>query len=99
MLFIPLSTVASIFSMGGDFLPGNSRAWVFWVVSIPVLMMLAYLYWRQEVVEALMKKRQSLLLLLEQKERREKFLVPENEKQGGSPQLRNHERAAFQELV
>jgi len=67
MLFIPLSTVASIFSMGGDFLPGNSRAWVFWVVSIPVLMMLAYLYWRQELVEGLMRKRQSLLLLLEQK--------------------------------
>jgi hypothetical protein len=53
--------------MGGDFLPGNPRAWVFWVVSVPVLMMLAYLYWRQELVEALMKKRQSLLLLLEQK--------------------------------
>jgi hypothetical protein len=67
MLFIPLSTVASIFSMGGDFLPGNSRAWVFWVVSIPVLMMLAYLYWRQELVDGLMRKRQSLLLLLEQR--------------------------------
>jgi hypothetical protein len=67
MLFIPLSTVASIFSMGGDFLPGNARAWVYWVVSIPVLMMLAYLYWRQELVEGLIRKRQSLLLLLEQK--------------------------------
>jgi len=30
-------------------------------------MMLAYLYWRQELVEGLMRKRQSLLLLLEQK--------------------------------
>lgn len=67
MLFIPLSTVASIFSMGGDFLPGNSRAWVYWVVSIPVLMMLACLYWREELVEGLMRKRQSLLLLLAQK--------------------------------
>jgi hypothetical protein len=67
MLFIPLSTVASIFSMSGDFLPGSPRAWVFWVVSIPVLMILAYLYWRQELVEALMRKRQSLLLLLEQR--------------------------------
>jgi hypothetical protein len=67
MLFIPLSTVASIFSMGGDFLPGNPRAWVFWVVSAPVLMVLAYLYWRQELVEVLMRKRQSLLLLLERK--------------------------------
>jgi hypothetical protein len=64
MFFIPLSTVASIFSMGGDFLPGNPKAWVFWVVSIPVLMTLAYLYWRQELVEALMWKRQSLLLHL-----------------------------------
>ncbi len=67
MLFIPLSTVASIFSMGGDFLPGSSRAWVYWVVSIPVLMMLAYLYWRQELVQGLMRKRQSMLLLLEPK--------------------------------
>ena len=69
MLFIPLSTVASIFSMGGDFLPGNPKAWVFWVVSIPVLMMLAYLYWRQELVEALVRKRQSLVLLLKQREK------------------------------
>jgi hypothetical protein len=73
MLFIPLSTVASIFSMGGDFLPGNPRAWVFWVVSIPVLMMLAYLYWRQELVEALTRKRQSLLLLLERKGKERDF--------------------------
>ncbi|KAF2015352.1 hypothetical protein BU24DRAFT_480152 [Aaosphaeria arxii CBS 175.79] len=49
MLFIPLSTVASIFSMGGDFLPGQQRAWVFWVVSFPVLALLAYLYWQQQL--------------------------------------------------
>ncbi|RDW57691.1 hypothetical protein BP5796_12492 [Coleophoma crateriformis] len=67
MLFIPLSTVASIFSMGGDFLPGSPRAWVFWVVSIPVLMTLAYLYWRQQLVEVLLTKRESLLRLLEQR--------------------------------
>jgi CorA-like Mg2+ transporter protein len=73
MLFIPLSTIAGIFSMSGDFLPGNPRAWVFWVVSIPVLMMLAYLYWRQELVEAMMRKRQSLLLLLEPRERKATF--------------------------
>jgi hypothetical protein len=80
MLFIPLSTVASIFSMSGDFLPGNPKAWVFWVVSVPVLMMLAYLYWRQELVEALMRKRQSLLLLLERRERKAEFLGPDNER-------------------
>ncbi|KAF2109778.1 hypothetical protein BDV96DRAFT_452151, partial [Lophiotrema nucula] len=44
MLFIPLSTVASIFSMGGDFLPGERKAWVFWVAAIPVIFVLAYLY-------------------------------------------------------
>ena len=80
MLFIPLSTVTSIFSMSGDFLPGNARAWVFWVVSIPVLMVLAYLYWWQEFVEAFMRKRQSLILLLERRERKATFPASENER-------------------
>jgi hypothetical protein len=66
--------------MGGDFLPGNPRAWVFWVVSILVLMMLAYLYWRQKLVEALVRKKQSLLVLLKQRERKVTFPVPENER-------------------
>ena len=69
MLFIPLSTVASVFSMGGDFLPGNPRAWVFWAVSIPVLILIAYFYWRQELVQAVMKKRERLILLLAPKEK------------------------------
>lgn len=43
MLFIPLSTLASIFSMGGDFLPGETRSWVFWVVALPVLAILVIL--------------------------------------------------------
>jgi Mg2+ and Co2+ transporter CorA len=80
MLFIPLSTVASVFSMSGDFLPGNSRAWVFWAVSIPVMMMLAYLYWRQELVEALMRKRRRLLLLVGRRERKGTFPASENER-------------------
>ena len=81
MLFIPLSTVASVFSMSGDFLPGNSRAWVFWAaVSVPVLMMLANLYWRQELVEALMRKRRRLLLLVGRRERKGTFPASENER-------------------
>lgn len=79
MLFIPLSTVASIFSMSGDFLPGSPKAWVFWVISTPVLMVLAYLYWRQELVEALTRKRQSLLLFLEHREKKETFPMPQSE--------------------
>lgn len=63
MLFIPLSTVASIFSVGDDFLPGNSKAWVFWVVSLPVLGVLANLYWHQQIV-AMWRMRKARVLPL-----------------------------------
>ncbi|CAO2655019.1 Nn.00g117520.m01.CDS01 [Neocucurbitaria sp. VM-36] len=61
MLFIPLSTVASIFSMGGDFLPGENRAWVFWVVAIPLLAVLAWLYWYRQIVMAWRQKKELVL--------------------------------------
>ncbi|OAL54563.1 hypothetical protein IQ07DRAFT_272736 [Pyrenochaeta sp. DS3sAY3a] len=61
MLFVPLSTVASIFSMGGDFLPGQARAWVFWVVAIPLLAILACLYWYQILVRMWHGKTQEIL--------------------------------------
>jgi len=35
--FIPVLLVAPIFSMGADFPVGGSRFWVYWVVSIPVV--------------------------------------------------------------
>ena len=38
-VFIPLSLVASILSMGGDFLPGESQFWVYFVVSLPLLVL------------------------------------------------------------
>ncbi|KAF1938433.1 hypothetical protein EJ02DRAFT_473619 [Clathrospora elynae] len=37
MIFIPLSTVAAIFAMTDDFLPGKSKSWVFWITALPVL--------------------------------------------------------------
>ncbi|KAF1846457.1 uncharacterized protein K460DRAFT_367238 [Cucurbitaria berberidis CBS 394.84] len=61
MLFIPLSTVASIFSMGGEFLPGQPRAWVFWVVAIPLLAMVAYVYWYQQLMRAWQGRKEQLL--------------------------------------
>ncbi|KAF2788084.1 hypothetical protein K505DRAFT_256295 [Melanomma pulvis-pyrius CBS 109.77] len=64
MLFIPLSTVASIFSVGDDFLPGQPRAWVFWIVAIPVLMALVSLYWYRHLVSMLKKRKQGSSLLL-----------------------------------
>jgi hypothetical protein len=35
-IFIPLSFVAAVFSMGGDFAAGESRFWVYWAVAVPV---------------------------------------------------------------
>lgn len=67
MLFIPLSTVASIFSMGGEFLPGQPRSWVFWTVAIPLLMVLSYLYWRQVIVRMVHYQARSILPLYEKK--------------------------------
>lgn len=61
MLFIPLSTVASIFSMGGDFLPGETKAWMFWAIVIPVLAMLACVYWYRMLARMWMCKKQQLL--------------------------------------
>jgi len=67
MLFIPLSTIAGIFSMGGDFLPGSSKSWMFWAVCIPVLLALMYFYWRQHINLMLKKGNRCLLPMFEKK--------------------------------
>ncbi|KAI1638757.1 hypothetical protein F4809DRAFT_598863 [Biscogniauxia mediterranea] len=36
IVFIPLSFIAGLFSMGDDFLPGNNGFWVYWVTAIPI---------------------------------------------------------------
>lgn len=35
-IFLPISLVAGVFSMGGEFAAGESLFWVFWVLAIPV---------------------------------------------------------------
>lgn len=37
MVFVPLGTIAAVFSMSEDFLPGKRMSWVFWVTAVPVL--------------------------------------------------------------
>ncbi|KAG5751471.1 hypothetical protein H9Q69_013919 [Fusarium xylarioides] len=37
LVFVPLSWVASLFSMGGDFLPGKGLFWVYFVVGLPLV--------------------------------------------------------------
>ncbi|KAF3035513.1 hypothetical protein E8E11_002798 [Didymella keratinophila] len=66
MLFIPLSTLASIFSMSEDFLPGQAKAWVFWVVALPVLAVLL-LFSRSRVLGALYRRKRHQLLPLFEK--------------------------------
>lgn len=63
MLFIPLSTVASIFSMGGDFLPGQAKSWVFWAIALPLLAVIAYLYWCRFLHEERQRRNLNLLPL------------------------------------
>ncbi|KAK6349130.1 hypothetical protein TWF730_009886 [Orbilia blumenaviensis] len=36
LIFVPLSWVASVFSMGEDFAPGQPKFWLYFVVSIPL---------------------------------------------------------------
>jgi hypothetical protein len=63
MFFIPLSTVASIFSMGGGFLPGGTESWVFWVVAIPVLALLSCLYWYRSLAKTFRVRSRKILPL------------------------------------
>lgn len=36
--FVPLSIIAGVLSMGGDFLPGKSQFWVYFAVVVPLLL-------------------------------------------------------------
>ena len=45
LLFLPLSLIASIFSMGGDFAPGNHLFWVYFTVAAPATMVILVLSW------------------------------------------------------
>jgi hypothetical protein len=38
--FVPLSIIAGIMSMGGEFLPGERKFWVFFAVAGPVLLVI-----------------------------------------------------------
>jgi CorA-like Mg2+ transporter protein len=39
LIFIPLAFVASLFSMTGDYAPGKSRFWIYWVTALPLLLL------------------------------------------------------------
>jgi hypothetical protein len=39
-VFVPLSIISGILSMGGGYLPGQGKFWVYWVIAVPVLVVL-----------------------------------------------------------
>ena len=45
LIFVPLSYVASIFSMGGDFLPGASHFWVYFATALPATTIIFVFAW------------------------------------------------------
>ena len=45
LVFIPLSFTASIFSMGGNFLPGSSLFWVYFAAAVPITCIVLALAW------------------------------------------------------
>lgn len=67
MLFVPLSTFAGILSMSDEFLPGRSKAWLFWTVSIPFLLSLAFLYWRQQLFQVVKDRKRDWMQILEKR--------------------------------
>ena len=52
-LFVPISILAGIMSMGGEFLPGERKFWVFFAVVCPVLLIIGAVLigtlWRRAV--------------------------------------------------
>jgi hypothetical protein len=39
MLFIPLAFTSGIFSMSGNYAPGGSSFWIYWVIAIPLVLL------------------------------------------------------------
>ena len=73
MLFVPLSTIAAIFSMGDEFLPGKGKGWIFWVISLPVLFLM-FVYTRKS--RLLMKQLWTVRRGILRKNRREDRNMP-----------------------
>ncbi|KIW31912.1 uncharacterized protein PV07_03499 [Cladophialophora immunda] len=64
MLFVPLTFLSGIFSMSGDFLPGERSFWIYIVVSIPAVIMVFLVVFSNQVAQFLKlreKPRKSLL--------------------------------------
>ena len=46
IIFAPVSVIAGVFAMGGDYAAGAKKFWVFWAVSIPFMSILSLILFR-----------------------------------------------------
>jgi hypothetical protein len=53
--FLPLNLLASFFSFGGDYSPGQSHFWVFWVDAVPIIVTAAIIYYRPKEIQKQMQ--------------------------------------------
>jgi Mg2+ and Co2+ transporter CorA len=51
MTFLPLSFTSGLFSMAGSFTPGGSQFWVYFAVSIPLVLLIFFFSWYIKVSE------------------------------------------------
>lgn len=45
LIFAPMALVASVFSMGGMFAVGEIHFWAYWVVAVPLTIILIVILW------------------------------------------------------
>ncbi|KAJ5198252.1 uncharacterized protein N7498_007369 [Penicillium cinerascens] len=45
-VFFPITLVAAIFSMGGDYQPGSKQFWIPWVIAVPLVAILILATWQ-----------------------------------------------------
>jgi hypothetical protein len=53
ILFAPVSVIAGIFAMAGDYAAGAKNFWVFWAVSIPLMSILSLILFKSILLSAL----------------------------------------------
>jgi hypothetical protein len=59
-IFLPLGFAASLLSLGGDYFPGKTRFWVYWVISIPLFVLILAVWWLVPSVAKAWRQRKAL---------------------------------------
>jgi hypothetical protein len=72
MIFIPLAFTCGIFSMSGDYAPGGSSFWLYWVIAVPLVILVF-------VVAYVLSSRLALVNALLPKKSRDSARVPKKQ--------------------